>query len=163
MSTSPGYSFLVAWASAASTAPSTTSRSTLFSREMASTSINNSRFMPLLSFNSIAVNGTATPFEAHQRSQARITQFIQFETQCLQRRQHALLAHALPRLHGGLVAPHDLPARLAISTLGTFQRAAKFFPICADLSSRRVADRRLQRHVDHLAGEAHKIVLGLQR
>ena len=45
MSTSPPCSFLVAWASAASTARKTTSRSTFFSREIASTSINISRFI----------------------------------------------------------------------------------------------------------------------
>ena len=45
MSTSPPCSFLVAEASAASTASKTTSSSTLFSREMASTSISISRFI----------------------------------------------------------------------------------------------------------------------
>ena len=45
MSTSPPCSFLVADASAASTASKTTSSSTLFSREMASTSISISRFI----------------------------------------------------------------------------------------------------------------------
>ena len=45
ISTSPEYSFLVAWASADSTAPNTRSRSTFFSREMASTNMSISRFM----------------------------------------------------------------------------------------------------------------------
>jgi hypothetical protein len=45
MSTSPPCSFLVAEANAASTAPNTTSRSTVFSREMASTNISISRFI----------------------------------------------------------------------------------------------------------------------
>jgi hypothetical protein len=49
MSTSPEYSFLVACARADSTAPNTTSRSTFFSREMASTNINISRFISQLS------------------------------------------------------------------------------------------------------------------
>src|SRR2546427_201365 len=54
MSTSPPCSFLVAWANAASTAPKTTSRSTLFSREIASTSISISRFIACLCSSFIA-------------------------------------------------------------------------------------------------------------
>ena len=45
ISTSPGYCFLVACASACSTALNTTSRSTFFSRAMASTSMSISRFI----------------------------------------------------------------------------------------------------------------------
>src|SRR3954463_10275790 len=93
MSTSPWYSFLVACASADSTAPNTTSRSTFFSREIASTSINNSRFMSRLS----CLPGPAA-LEIHHRRETRLLQFIQREPQHLHRRGFALAAHPLPRL-----------------------------------------------------------------
>ena len=73
LSTSPWYSFLVAWAKADSTAPKTTSRSTFFSREMASTNINNSRFMQRLScfyHPQTAPDGTAPQHSTLQLSPA---------------------------------------------------------------------------------------------
>ena len=57
MSTSPLYSFLVAWASAISMAPNTTSRSTFFSRAIASTSINSSRFIVVYSVSCASFSG----------------------------------------------------------------------------------------------------------
>src|SRR5205814_10060756 len=98
MSTSPSYSFLVACAIADSTAPNTTSRSTFFSREIASTSINNSRFISRLSY----CLGPA-PLEIHYRCQPSVSQLVQRKTQCLQRGRLPFLAHLLPRLGRGLV------------------------------------------------------------
>src|SRR3954468_20263840 len=96
MSTSPWYSFLVACASAASTAPKTTSRSTFFSREMASTSINSSRFITLL------LNpGALAPLEINDRRQAGFLQLVQREAEHL---------HG----HGFLLFLRDLRARLGL-------------------------------------------------
>src|SRR3954468_14320460 len=100
MSTSPWYSFLVACARADSTAPNTTSRSTFFSREMASTSINNSRFMSLLSLRT----GPAA-LEIHYRRQPRFLELVQRESQRLQRGRLPFLADAPTRLRFRLVAP----------------------------------------------------------
>src|SRR5215207_1984629 len=103
MSTSPWYSFLVAWARSDSTAPKTTSRSTFFSREMASTSINNSRFISRLSY----CLGLPA-LEINNRRQPCFPQLVQRKTQCLQRRRRPFPAYLLARLGGRLVAPDDL-------------------------------------------------------
>src|SRR3954454_16782929 len=96
MSTSPWYSFLVAWARAASTAPKTTSRSTFFSRETASTSINSSRFISLL-----LSPGALAPLEIHNRRQTSVPDFVQRKTQHLQHRVFLLLSALLARLRRG--------------------------------------------------------------
>src|SRR5690606_36638581 len=99
MSTSPWYSFLVACASADSTAPKTTSRSTFFSREIASTNINISRFMPLgslLSLRLYAAGPGLAPLEIHDRGGPRVAQLVQLEAERMQRRGlPLLLAHLL--------------------------------------------------------------------
>src|SRR3954468_10846730 len=128
MSTSPWYSFLVAWASADSTAPNTTSRSTFFSREIASTSINNSRFMSELS----CLPGLPA-LEIHHRRETRLLQFVEREAQRLQRRRLPLAADALAGLGLGLVAPHDLPAAL----LRAAQFATKLLAVGGHLAGAR--------------------------
>jgi hypothetical protein len=79
-------------ASAASTAPNTTSRSTLFSREMASTSISISRFIVLTSVCPAACAGAAPAWpppepeaalEIHHRHEARLAHFVEPEAQHL--------------------------------------------------------------------------------
>src|SRR6478672_6028216 len=154
MSTSPSYSFLVAWASADSTAPNTTSRSTFFSREIASTSINNSRFMSRVS----CLPGLPA-LEIHHRREARLLQFVEREAQHLQRRRLPLAAHALPGLGLGLVAPHHLPAAL----FGAAQLATKLLAVGGHLAGTRGAHRRLERDVHQLAGETLEVLLVAQR
>src|SRR3954463_10424561 len=138
MSTSPWYSFLVAWASADSTAPNTTSRSTFFSREIASTSINNSRFMSELS----CLPGLPA-LEIHHRRESRLLQFVEREAQHLQRRRLPLSADALPGLRLGLVAPDDLPATL----LGPAELASKLLAVGGHLAGARGSHRGFQRDV----------------
>src|SRR5947209_9622285 len=97
MSTSPPCSFFDADASADSTAPNTTSRSTFFSREMASTSINSSRFMSLLSLRS-----GLPALEIDYRRQPRFLELVQRKSQCLQRGRLPFLAHLAAGRHRGL-------------------------------------------------------------
>jgi hypothetical protein len=74
------------------------------------------------------------------------------------RRRCALLADLLARLDGGLIAPDDLPA-----TGSALQRAAKFLAVGGHLPHwRGAAHRRLERDVDHLAGETLEILLAAQ-
>src|SRR4051794_20812828 len=154
MSTSPWYSFLVACASAASTAPKTTSRSTFFSREMASTSINNSRFISRLSCNGPGL----APLEIYDRCQSSFLQLAQLKTQYLHRCRLPLPADFLPRLDRRLVAPRDLPA-----TVGTFQPSPELLAVHGHLAICRRTHRGLQRDVHHLAGKAFEILLVPQR
>src|SRR5262245_36566060 len=138
MSTSPPCSFLVAWANAASTAPNTTSRSTLLSREMASTSISISRFMACIAFRLSsawpAPSGGGRPcaaaLEIQLRHQPRLAHLVQVEIQRL----------------GGIACfarQHQPPTRLA-----RLQLAA---PVLAAL------ERRAQREVDLAAGKARPV------
>src|SRR3954453_193330 len=135
MSTSPSYSFLVACARADSTAPNTTSRSTFFSREMASTSINSSRFMSLLSLRT-----GLTALEIDNRRQPSFLELLQRKSQRLQRRRLLVLAHLVTGLGRRLVAPYHLPT----SGLRTLQRAAELLAIHGHLPVRGGAQRRLQ-------------------
>ena len=94
MSTSPPCSFFDAEASAASTAWKTISRSTLFSREIASTSINSSRFIgfdlrqPLRSARAPLVRGALrggepAPLEIDHRDEARLAHLVEGKVQHL--------------------------------------------------------------------------------
>src|SRR6185369_4570744 len=150
--TSPSYSFLAAWAMADSTAPNTTSRSTFFSREMASTSINSSRFMSLLLH-----PGAPAPLEIDNRRQTGILDLVQRETQDLHRCRLLLLRAPHPRLRGRLVAPGDLPARLRPG-----QRAAELAAIGGHLARGGRPHRRPQGDIDHLTREAFEILLTSQ-
>src|SRR4051812_19885877 len=91
---------------------------------MASTSINNSRFMSLLSLRS----GLAA-LEINYRRQTRFPELVQREAQCLQRRGLLLLAHTPTRFLFRLVAPNYLPA-----VAGFFQRAAKLLAVGGHLA-----------------------------
>src|SRR6185369_6208956 len=154
MSTSPSYSFFVACARAASTAPNTTSRSTFFSREMASTSINNSRFI-----SSLSCCLGLSPLEVHNRCQPRFSQLVRRKTQRLQWRRDLFPARFLARLDGRFVAPDDLPAAVG----RTLQRAAKFLAVGRNMAIRRRAHRRLERDVDHFTGKTLEILIRTQR
>src|SRR6218665_2174230 len=181
MSTSPAYSFLVAWASAASTAPNTTSRSTFFSREIASTNISISRFMSRFSCSLHSLRGTSrTPpsffslrgiaaLEIHHRRQPGVAQLIQREAQHMHRQLLHLLALAgrpEARLgRGRLFAPEQLPlrGRTGLGRCHALEAPAKLLAVGRHLATRRSAQRGLERQVHQGAGEALEIGLATQR
>src|SRR5574337_1487449 len=129
MSQSAPWNFLLAEASADSTASNTTSRSTLFSREMASTSISISRFMSthLLRWRRRhrARLAAAAPLEIEHRHQARLAHLVEREVE---------------RLPFGLAVQCQPPA------LRPGAEAAAVVPA--------TVERLLQAHRDQLSGKA---------
>src|SRR5665647_2638957 len=182
ISTSPGNTFLVAEASASSTAPKTTSRSTFFSREMASTNINSSRFISqacLSSFSQLILCRNIrnrrnpgnlfgfSPLEINHGRQARLMNFIQRESERLQRRGNPLFADFLTRFDHRFIAPHNLPASLTtrrISGLNTLECAAKFLAVgrYRRTGACRHANRGLQGDVNQLTRKTFKIFFTAQ-
>src|SRR6218665_2915994 len=98
-------------------------------------------------------------FEIHDRRKPRLAQLIQSETKGLQRRWHALLADALPRLHGRLIAPDNLPT----ARMGMLERSPEFLAVGMHLPSRRSAHGLFEGDVDHLALETLEVRLFAQQ
>src|SRR6218665_1413976 len=177
MSTSPSYSFFVAFARACFPPPETTSCSTFFSREMASTNINSSRFMRRLSYflskrrhpqqrlpcpnddDPALLRLGRAPFEIDDGRQPRFTQLVEREAQRLQWRRFTLFTHSYPRLDGRGIAPHDLPP----TAFGALQRAAEFLAIGIDAAGRRLANGFLERQVHLLAFKTDEVLLVAQQ
>ena len=151
MSTSPPCSFFDAEASAASTAPNTTSRSTLFSREMASTSINSSRFIGSDLRPPLRRPRGTSPAGAHRRRREPAPLEIDH-------RHEPGLAHFVQREIERLLAPCRRSTARARQPPAVASRGCS-----TPLVVLAALERQLQRQLDLLAGKAREVGGLLQR
>ena len=105
-------------------------------------------------------SGAGTPpLEIHDGRQPGLLDIAQHKCQCLKGCGLSLLAHALPRLDGWLVAPHHLPHH---PVGGPLQHAAKLLPV-GGYRTAGGADRRLQGEINNLTLESLVVRLVPQR
>ena len=162
MSTSPPCSFFDADASAASTAWNTISRSTLFSREIASTSINSSRFIGFdlrpprrCARASCAARGRG----ANRRPLKSITGTSR-ASRTSSREKSSTFASSASARFGAAAAARACAERLAACFLaaacGVGASTRRQPSPCQQLAAEALAalERQLQRQLDLLAGEA---------